>query len=301
MIQSMTGFGTATKTFKSSRGTIEILMEMKTLNSKFLDLNLRSPRLYMVFDSEISKAIRTRLRRGRVDVSIVTRTVDGPSKEISVNSSQAEELHRAFDKLSKKLKLSSPVGLMELLQSPDWIESREVKINTSEEWKFLRKVLFEVLDRVIQSRMEEGRALQKAIEIQMDRFEEYFIEIGRSNEFLLEALRSRTKERVKTLFGMDGFDPQRLEQEVVLWVARSDFREEMDRIRQHLRSMREIFSGNKKSDSPEVGRRMEFFIQELQREVNTLGAKCSDASVTRQVVELKTCIERMREQIQNVE
>lgn len=292
----MTGFGSASKSFKGKRGEIEIGVEVRTVNSKYLDISVRSPRAYVGFDSEISRLIRSHLRRGRVDVSVSMRILQGLAEEITVNHEQAQVLYKALDSVRKELKLSETLNLGDLLKFPDWIASREVPVDKEEEWGFLKKVLESAVKQVQLAREKEGRALEEVIESQRDRFGEILEQIGRSHESLLKNLRERTKDRVKNLHGMDGFDPHRLEQEVVLWISRADFQEELDRIRHHL----ETFDKLTETEG-EVGRKLEFLVQELHREVNTLGSKCPDAAVTPQIIELKTCIERIREQIQNIE
>lgn len=296
MFYSMTGFGSGSKVFKGSRGEIEITAEIKTVNSKYLDIACRSPRAYVSFDNEIARFIRSHLRRGRVDVSVSMRVVEGLAEEVTVNHEQARALHKALEDVRKKLKFETELTLSDLMKFPDWIASKEVAVNKDEEWDFLKKVLEMALKQVLSAREKEGRALEDFIETQRDKFGETLEQIARMHEGLLRNLRERTKERVRNLHGMDGFDPHRLEQEVVLWVARADFQEELDRIRHHL----ETFDKLTATDG-EVGRKLEFLVQELHREVNTLGSKCPDASVTPLIIELKSCIERIREQIQNVE
>jgi uncharacterized protein (TIGR00255 family) len=296
MLLSMTGYGNATECFKTSRGSLEVTAEIKTVNSKFLDLSIRSPRAYIQFDSEIGKLVRAKLKRGRVDVGLTARLTEGTSKEFNINRAQVGQIHAMFEKLRDELHLKDPIRLSDLLKLPDWIESRDAAINLEEEWNCVNKVVAAAILQVIESRTNEGRSLQQAIENHRDRFGEVLEKIARSHDSLLANLRVRTRERVASLFGNDGFDPHRLEQEIVLWVARSDFQEELDRIRHHLETFDEIVD-----TEGEVGRKFEFLVQELHREVNTLGSKCPDAAVTPLVIELKTCIERIREQIQNIE
>jgi uncharacterized protein (TIGR00255 family) len=296
MFYSMTGFGSASKVFKGSRGEIEITAEIKTVNSKYLDISPRSPRAYVSFDADIARWVRMHLKRGRVDISLSMRILEGIAEEIKVNIEQVKVLSTAFEEVRNKLNLESPITLNDLLKFPDWIASKEVQVNKEEEWEFVKKVLELAMKQVLSSREKEGKALEEIIESQRDKFGEILEKIARMHESLLKNLRERTKDRVKNLHGMDGFDPHRLEQEVVLWISRADFQEELDRIRHHL----ETFDKLTESDG-EVGRKLEFLVQELHREVNTLGSKCPDASVTPLIIELKSCIERIREQIQNIE
>ncbi|MDB5038930.1 MAG: YicC-like protein [Bacteriovoracaceae bacterium] len=292
---SMTGFGSSTHVFKGRRGSLEITAEIRTVNSKFLDLSVRSPRPYVIFDADISKFIRTQLKRGRVDVNISARVIDGPAKAVHVNHAQAKELWKALNSVREDLGLKT-VEMGDLLAVPDWIESKDENIDTKEEWLFLKEVLSAALDAVTAARKSEGESLEKAIRTHLTRFEEIFKKIASGADAMVSDLRKRLRERVLDLHGSDGFDPQRLEQEITLWISRSDFREELDRIRHHLGTFETLLK-----EEREHGRKLEFLVQELQREVNTLGSKCSDAQTTPQIIELKTCIERIREQLQNSE
>ncbi|MBN8555886.1 MAG: YicC family protein [Deltaproteobacteria bacterium] len=292
----MTGFGSAGRNFKSRRGQIEISAEIRTVNSKFLDIAVKSPRLYLSFDTEIGKTVRQFLKRGRIDISLSMRVLEGTAEEVIINLPQAEKLYSALNEVREKLKIETSVNLSDLLKIPDWIESKEAQFDLKEELGFVKSVVEEALKQVLESRKKEGKALEAAIESHRDTLGEGLEKVGRTHDTLLQNLRDRLKERVKSLYGSDGFDPHRLEQEITLWVARSDFREELDRIRHHL----ETFDKLSESEG-EMGRKLEFLTQELHREVNTLGSKCPDAKMTPTIIEMKTCIERIREQIQNIE
>jgi uncharacterized protein (TIGR00255 family) len=296
MLQSMTGFGSAAGSFKAKRGTLEISADVKTVNSKYLDINLRSSKQYISFDPAVAKFVRSRLKRGRVDVALSMKVVEGQAREVSINTAQAEAVHKALSDISAKLGMKDKVELEDMLRVPDWIESRDTELDLKEEWAFVEEVLTKALDQVIEARKNEGTSLKTVLQTHLENFKNAFSSIATDHEKILEDLRTRVRDRVEELYGKDGFDPQRLEQEIVLSISRSDFREEVDRIGHHLQTLNTLIES-----SGEVGRKVEFVLQELQREVNTLGTKCPDASVTPKVVELKTNIERMREQVLNVE
>ncbi len=293
---SMTGFGAESKVFKFQKSSIEVSVEIKTVNSKFLDLSIRSPRGYQVFDSEIGKWVREKLKRGRVDISISRRVVDGKTNEIHLNLEEAAQIYQGLKKVHKNLGFKSDIAFSDLLSIRDWIDTHETQLNEKEEREFLRKVLSGALAKVLKSRKAEGEALDKMIRLHINKFVDIFEKIASRNDEILNVQRERIKERIKQLFGTEGLDSQRLEQEVALSVSRADFREEVDRIRHHLKT----FEGIMKGDN-EQGRALEFLVQELHREVNTLGSKCAEAKVTPLIIELKTCIERIREQLQNSE
>jgi uncharacterized protein (TIGR00255 family) len=296
MFMSMTGFGVACQSFKSRRGQLEISVEIRTVNSKFLDINIKSPRAYFSFDTDIGRVIRGFMKRGRVDVNVSMRVLDGTLEEVVINIPQAEKLHKALSSVREKFKIEREVQLGDLLKIPDWIESKETNFDLKEELGFVKMVVEDAIKQVIDSRKKEGKALEAVIEGHRDVLGEGLEKVGRLHDSLLQNLRDRMRERVKSLYGSDGFDPHRLEQEIVLWIARSDFREELDRIRHHLETFDKLIDSQ-----GELGRKLEFLTQELHREVNTLGSKCPDAKVTPTIIEMKTAIERIREQIQNIE
>jgi len=292
----MTGYGISQATAITKRGKLEFSVEVRTVNSKFLDLNLRSPRPYVVFDSAISEKIRERFKRGRIDFTLNARVLEGPEREIIVNLAQAQAVKVALEEVQQKLQLSDPVQLANLLEFPEWIQSRDASINQAEEWPHLEKTIQEALEQCTKTRRAEGAKLHSFIQTQRKDFGVGYEKVRLQEDHLLRDLRTRAKERVLALFDSQGFDPHRLEQEIALWTARSDVKEELDRLQHHLQTFDQMMGLDQ-----EVGRRLEFILQEIHREVNTLGTKCPDPKLTPVIIEMKTCLERIREQIQNVE
>lgn len=296
MARSMTAYASETHVFESDFGKIELSAELKTLNSKHLDLQLRSPRLYFPFDKKLGELVRNYFSRGRVELSINRRALEGSFQEISVNLEQARKWHEAFEKLQNEGLFDGSIGLRELLQFPDWLQSKESTQHLDEEWSFLEELAQKVLEKASAEREAEGLAMKEAMKRHIQDFTKVYQEICDQKDELLKAYRERVRERVQTLLHEEKIQPERLEQEISLWIARSDFQEEVDRIDHHRTNLEDYLE---KEGS--IGRRIEFVIQELQREVNTLGSKCPDAKLTPHIVELKTFVERMREQVQNIE
>lgn len=296
MWMSMTGYGTASGTFKTKQGSLELHVEMRTVNSKYLDIHLRLPRHFVAQEAQVQKWIKSRLKRGRVDLQVQARMISGASREIVVNFPQVQELHKAYQSVMKRLNLRGEVQLSDLLVHPEWIDLKEPVEATKEEWAALSRGLDRALKQVLAARQREGKAIRDDIMEHVEVYARSFKSIRDQHDDLVDRLRKRTRERFMSLLGDASFDRQRLEHEISIWIARSDFREEIDRIDHHLESLRTWLKTKK-----EVGRQVEFVIQELQRETNTLGSKCADAQLTPVIVHLKTQIERIREQIQNVE
>jgi len=291
----MTAYASQVESFQGSSGEIEISLEIKTVNSKFLDLQIRSPRIYNSLDQRIAKLIRSRLSRGRVDVFINRSVNEGRALEVNVNLEQARALREAYQKVLDDNQMLSAVQLSELLQMPDWLHTKEVRVDADEEYEHLQKLLHNTLDQIIFVREQEGEAMLEAISKHRQEFEKIYLQIAHQSSKLIKDLRDRLRQRVIELSGDNNLDPQRLEQEVVFWVARSDFQEEVDRINHHLKTFDSILE-----KGGELGRRIEFLLQEMHRELNTLGSKCVDPRQTSNIIELKALVERIREQIQNI-
>ena len=296
MLSSMTGYGLVSEVVQCGRGKLEISIEVRTVNSKFLDINVRSPRPYVVFDSQMGKLIRQYLKRGRVDVGVSVEVLEGRERDIYVNHTQAQAVFDGLDKVRKSLKIESPITVSDLLTQSDWLQKHDVDINEQEEWGFIESIFKKTLAAVVKSRLSEGESLRASIQNHRKLFEASFEKIRSRHSEMLVMVRQKAKDRLEQLFQGQNFDPNRLEQELVMWVSRSDFHEEIDRIVHHLQTFDEVMSAG-----VEIGRKLEFVLQELHREVNTLGTKCPDAAALPLIVDLKSCLERMREQIQNVE
>lgn len=293
---SMTGYGVHSQTLRSKRATLEVSVEIRTVNSKFLDIAVRSPKAYMVFDVEVNRLVRTYFKRGRVDVHISRRVLEGVSREVSMNLDEASQILEGFRKVKRQLKLGDEVAFSDLMAVKDWIETHDAPINTQVEWGLLKKIIGRALEKVAHDRSQEGKAIERVIREHRREFEKVFEKVASKNDEVLERSRIRLKDKIRDFLGNQGFDPHRLEQEVSLLVARSDFQEEVDRIRHHLETFDRLMA-----EEGEQGRKLEFLVQELHREVNTLGSKCGDPSLTPLIIQLKTNIERIREQLQNSE
>lgn len=292
----MTAYSVGVDQFKTAGGQIELSLEMKSVNSKYLDLQIRSPRVYLSLDQEIGKRVRSYLRRGRVEIYINRKVLEGKEKELSVNTEQAQALKNAYESVLASSQMKDSVSLLALLQNPDWLQAKDAEIDLEEESKHLYQLLDQQLKKLVEVRKKEGAALEAAILKHRSEFGSLYNGIKNRSTEMVQDLRRRMKERLEQIGADQSFDPQRLEQEVTLWTARADYQEEVDRIEHHL----ETFDGYMKKTG-EVGRRVEFILQELHRELNTTGSKCVDPKTTADVIEMKALIERIREQIQNVE
>lgn len=293
----MTGFGTASMQLDLSRGRVDISCEVRSVNSKYLDLSIRSPKTYSALDTEVTKLVRSRLKRGRVDLSYTVKFVQQGTKSIEIHKDQVAKLYNELNRVKKDLGLVPEISITDLLKFSDWLEVAEPVIDAQIDWPGISSVLDKALSSLIQSREIEGKSLEGILTMHRKDYETLYSQFAARSDSMLSAVRERFKERMKTFSEIEKLDPHRLEQELTFWIGRADFREEVDRIRQHLVTFDQIL----KSSEGETCRKLEFLVQELQRETNTLGSKCPDAGMTPVVVEMKAAIERIREQLQNGE
>jgi uncharacterized protein (TIGR00255 family) len=298
MTKSMTGFGASTETFELPGAQVQFTVECRSLNSKYFDLSLRVPRLLMAWESRISSVTKDYLKRGRIELSIQRRLLRGVASSFRVNDDQAKIYFQELQRLGKNLGLDSAVGLDQLLHFTDWYEVTEASGLTETEWSLLEKTLRNTLASVQSTREKEGVSLGEVLQNHLSRLDKGLSVFTEARDRLPRELRERWRQRILEISSeaSSSIDPARLEQELIFWVGRSDFSEEIDRLSHHIQSFREILGG-----PGEAGRRLEFLAQEMQREANTLGSKCSDARLISEVIELKSDIERIREQVLNIE
>jgi uncharacterized protein (TIGR00255 family) len=296
MLKSMTGYGSVRQVVTLSRGRVELSIELKSINSKFLDLNLKMPRFYAPLESRLATRVRDFLKRGRVDVFVNATVIEGEDRKILVNPAQAQQALSALQTVATKLQLSQPVDLNHLMAMGDWWKAADVVIQEEEDWAALEPLLVNALANLNDARAHEGRTLAAAMREHLAAFRAHYEFFRSQSDVLLDALKTRVRDRLKDLMSDVTLDANRLEQEIVFWVGRSDFREELDRLGHHLQSISDLLDRG-----VEAGRKLEFVLQELHRETNTLGSKLTDARLTSRVVEMKTNLERMKEQSLNIE
>jgi uncharacterized protein (TIGR00255 family) len=291
MIKSMTGFGQSS----SDDGQSQLYVEVKSLNSKFLDLNLRLPKALSDKEMEVRNMISEILERGKVSVSIeYERVADG-----TVSQSYNEKLFTAYYHELKKLadKVVAPYeNLFQMaLNSPDVIQSNLKEEASEETWVKVKKMLSEVLMQCDQFRRDEGKVLEKMVTNCCKSIEDSLEKIKALDHKRVDRIRERLRSNVVAFFGEEGFDKNRLEQEIIFYIEKLDINEEKVRLKSHLdyflQAVREPQSNGKK---------LAFITQELGREINTIGSKSNDAEMQQHVVIMKEELEKIKEQLNNV-
>ena len=292
MLQSMTGFGRG----QVEQGAHKITVEIRSLNHRYCDVRAVLPPSLVRFASSVERKIKARFSRGRLEANVsFERTQEGVSLP-KLDISLAQGYLEAYTHLAKSLQIDPQVDLHLLLDAPGVVTHS----NTHEEETGLEAPLLEAIDDALteleRMRITEGMKLRSIILERIAKVNSWVDAVTDRAPESVEQKRIRLEARISELTSGTGVEPGRLAQEVALLVDRMDVAEEVERMRAHIEHMDKIL----KSNEP-VGRKLDFLVQEMNREANTIGSKCSDALIAHAVVEMKAELERLREQIQNIE
>ncbi len=288
MICSMTGFARG-----ETRGSFAILTwELRSVNHRYLDVSLRLAEELRPLEPECRERIAAVIRRGKLDGQLRFEPVKGGGAALEMDEARAKTVAEAAERLGKFLRAPAPVNPVELLRWPGVV--KEPQTNVQQVGAEALRLLDEVLATLTTMRAREGERIVTLLQERAHRITAVVCEVRAHIGSIREQLHGKLYARFAEL--KLNVDENRLEQELVLWLQRLDVSEELDRLDSHIT---ELQAGLKGGDA--VGRRLDFLMQEFNREANTLGSKCQDAAVTKRVVELKVLIEQMREQVQNVE
>jgi len=291
MIKSMTGYGRGQAQVEGLSFSIEI----KAVNHRYGDINVKAPRLLSAYEADIKKRVASCLKRGKIDVFISQESSSELTATPVVNESVAKAYVAAFESLKEISGLSGDVSLEFLASQKDVLSFKEVEVDTD----VLKTCLFEALDNALDAmlsmRIREGEATRVDIANRLRSIATEVDEIEKYAPTVPVEWQQKLKERLSRLQEKDG-DPQRIAQEIAIFADRCDISEEISRFHSHLDQF-----GKLMDNSEPVGRQMDFLVQELNREANTMGSKSNDAELTRHVVTLKSELEKIREQVQNLE
>ena len=294
MIRSMTGYGRA-----ESTGARTILtVECKSVNHRHLDVSLKLPRVLVAFEADARRLIQASVQRGRVDVSTTVTTAEGTVlNPLTVNVAQAREYADAARRLSEALDLSDGPSLGWVMGQPGVLTREEqVALSADEAWPLLEKALAGALAMMVERRETEGAALARELTGLRAVLTDHVDAVARRVPAAVERRAARLTERMRAMLEGAELDQARLAAEVAVWADRTDVSEELARLRAHLTQLAALLDG----DEP-VGRTLDFLIQEINREVNTIGSKADDLEISQAVIAAKATLEKMREQVQNIE
>ncbi len=288
----MTGFGIG----RATSGAEELSVELKSVNHKFCEVKPRLPRELSSLEPLVVKLVKDRLARGAVEVTVRRQTQAQAGQVPVIDVALALEYQRALLELAAATGANKEVSVTFLAGQPGVMRLEERQASLEDAQRALQAALSQALDALVTMREVEGEAIARDLSSRLDLIEAGVEKLEQLAPRAVEAYRARLQERVAELTQNAAVDPQRLVQEVAIFAERTDVAEETTRLRSHLAQLRALLQ----SDEP-FGRRMDFLVQELHREVNTTGSKSQHSEISAQVVALKAEVERVREQVQNVE
>ncbi|HEY2728464.1 MAG TPA: YicC/YloC family endoribonuclease [Polyangia bacterium] len=287
----MTGFGRALVDFDAGGARGRLRVEIRSVNHRGLDLKVRAPQPDAFCEAEIGRAVRAAVERGSVTVHI--REEAQPARA-GIDEARAQKVHAALERLRAELGIAEPVGLAAIAAFMSGSDGGGLEGEAL--WEALRPGVERALGELVATRRREGAALAEDIGGRIQRLGALVAEIRAATEGLPERFARKLEERLAALRGQPGFEPARIAQEAALMAERLDVSEELVRLATHLEHLGELLRA-----PGAVGRKLDFFVQEVGRELNTIGSKAQDARVSGLVIDGKAELEKLREQAQNVE
>jgi uncharacterized protein (TIGR00255 family) len=288
MLRSMTAF--ARQEARADWGAA--LWELRSVNHRYLDIVVRLPEELRALETKVREQVAARLRRGKVEGFLRFQAMPGLGTAIEVNSELAEQLAHASREIDQMLYNPAPVHSLDVLRWPGVVGTPSLDLEVT--GTAVLAVLGRALDEMVQTRSREGEKIAAFLAERLDKVPPLLASVRERLPAVIQGMRDKLHARLAELKAE--VDEQRLEQEIVIFAQKVDVAEELDRVEAHVAEVRRVLG----QDQP-VGRRLDFLMQELNREANTLSSKSADAETTRVAVELKVIIEQMREQVQNVE
>lgn len=292
MLRSMTGFGRSQYTDDS----IKITVEIKSVNHRFLESVVKLPRKYSLLEERAKDAIRDQLQRGRIDVWIGIEELAKQTGSLKVDKDLAMDYYKSLKDLAELVGISPEITVYELSSLEGVISIHEQEADLDELWNKILPSFHDAMKQLIDMRCKEGEKLKKDINTRIAMLVELVSGIEERAPVVVQAYKERLHDKIAGLAEGIEIDPSRLVTEVALFAEKSDITEEIVRFRSHLDQLAQSLT----SEEP-VGRKLDFLMQELNREVNTMGSKSPDLILSQKVVEAKAEIEKLREQIQNLE
>lgn len=292
-MKSMTGFGSG----RTQTETSVIELNVKSVNGRFLETRFHLPREFWFLESELKKELQNYFHRGTIDI-LVTRRQTGRRSNLKmiVHEDLAQEWVKASQKFNKKFKLDSEMDSLRLLQLPDVVQFEEQEIGLASDAKAVKNLFSKACGLCHQERKREGQGLQKELVRLLQNLKGHVREMAEKKDKAASALKERFESKVLSKAKDFQLDPARLYQEVVLQLEKADIQEELARLTEHLQHFEVLL----KSSEPQ-GKKLDFYSQELLREVNTIGSKSQLTGLTKIVVTAKAEIEKIKEQVQNIE
>lgn len=294
MIRSMTGYGRA----HSVANGYDVLVEVKSVNHRYFEFSSRIPRNYVYLEEKLKSMLSSEYAaRGKVDVSLTIYSVNGSNAKVNINSQLASEYVSALRSLKTELKLKDDLSLSAVARFNDIFSVTKVVEDVDLIWNIVKPVAEEAFKNFVTMRETEGEKLMGDILSRLSVIEDTVLEIEKLSPHTIENYRDRLYKKIQEVLGDKEIDDQRVLTEVAIFSDRIAVDEETVRLHSHIKQIRDMMSESKEP----IGRKLDFIIQELNREINTTGSKAQDIDIAHKVVNVKAELEKIREQIQNIE
>ncbi|MCR4716303.1 MAG: YicC family protein [Lachnospiraceae bacterium] len=299
MIKSMTGFGRSEKTNESRR----IVIEMKAVNHRYADVSFKMPKKLGPFEIQMRNILKEYAKRGKIDIYMTYEEFGEQESVVSYNENIAKEYLKYMKQMAENLELVNDVKVTHMSRFPEVFTLRELEIDEEALWGFIEPVFRDACDKFVEARSTEGKRLYDDLISKLDHMLELVEEIDKRYPDILKEYRSKLTEKVKELLSTASVDESRIATEVTIFADKICVDEETVRLKSHVSAARDTlasaFLDDKESEG--IGRKLDFIAQEMNREANTILSKSTDIEISNIGIDLKTEIEKVREQIQNIE
>ena len=291
MVKSMTGYGKSSLSINSR----EYQVEIKAVNHKYIDTNIKMPRVISYLEEDIRKLVASKIKRGKIDISISFENYSKDGNDIRINTELAKMYIQNLRKLAEEENISANIEVTEITRLPDVLiiksnlDENQMKVE-------LLQTVEKAINQLINMRQSEGERISRDILAKIEQIEAKKQEIFMLSSGLIEEYVVKLEARIKELLKTEDLDKSRLMQEVVIYADKCSVEEEITRLTSHIEQIRALINADEPS-----GKKMDFIIQEMNRETNTIGSKANNLEITNRVVDIKTILEDVREQIQNIE
>ena len=287
----MTGYGIA----QLENDTLSISVEIKSLNSKYLDTVIKLPKVFFDKEVEVKKIVTEKLDRGKIAVNINYERLDVEMARISFNKKLIKSYHEELKEIADSLQEGADSLLNYILELPEVTRTTESVDKVEDDWNKVKDIVLEAAIKCDDFRSQEGATLKKKLVVYVDRIETYLAKVDKLDPERTEAIKIRLQKHMDELVGNEKFDQNRFEQEMIYYMEKLDISEEKVRLKSHLDYFLEILS-----EGESQGKKLSFLTQEIGREINTIGSKANDAGIQKLVVGMKDELEKIKEQLQNI-
>lgn len=295
MVCSMTGFGRS----EITEGERKYIVELKSVNNRYLDINIKMPKKFNAFESAIRSELKSYMKRGKVDVYISYEDFSESESKVKYNKAIAQEYYNFLKEMSDDFGLDNDVRISVLSRFPEVFTMEEEELDEEEVWSGIKKALDLAGEQFLESRKREGEFLSADLTEKLSGMLENVEYITERSPQIIEEYKSKLREKIQDLLEDKQIDENRLAMEVTLYADKVCVDEELTRLRSHIEATREALKVGDDKDG--IGRKLDFLAQEMNREANTILSKSTDLKISDRGIALKTDIEKVREQIQNIE